>query len=58
MTSTGINVIKFVMVNPTEDIPVNYINNFVRDLAHNQDIIKSCDVYDNTQFGEKIKLES
>ncbi|QED47015.1 hypothetical protein [Cytobacillus dafuensis] len=54
----GVNVIKFVMVNPTEDIPVNYIDNFVRDLAHNQDIIKSCDVYDTTQFGEKIKLES
>lgn len=46
------------MVNPTKDIPLNYIDNFVSDLAHNQDIIKSCDVYDNTLFGEKIKLES
>lgn len=54
----GVNVIKFVMVNPTKDIPVNYIENFVSDIAQNQDIIKSCDVYGTTQFGEKIKLES
>ncbi|PRS04909.1 hypothetical protein C6W22_17150 [Bacillus atrophaeus] len=51
-------MINFVMVNPTEVIPINYIENFVSDLAQNQDIIKSCDIYDTTQFGEKIKIES
>lgn len=32
-------MINFAMVNPTEDIPVNYIKNFVSELAQNQDKI-------------------
>lgn len=51
-------MIKFVMVNPTEDIPTNYIEKLVSDLTQNHEIIDSCDIYDTTQFGEKIKIES
>ncbi|MCC0760831.1 MULTISPECIES: hypothetical protein [Bacillus] len=51
-------MIKFVMVNPIEDIHEKYIENFANELLVNQDIVKTCDIYDTTPFGEKIKLES
>ncbi len=54
----GERMIKFVLVNPTEDIPEDYVKKLVDDLNLDQSIIKSCEIYETTPFGEKIKLES
>ncbi len=51
-------VIKFVMVNPTEDISGDYVEKFVNELKREQSIIQNCEIYESTDFGEKIKLQS
>ncbi|MCS0791557.1 hypothetical protein NX021_25940 [Cytobacillus firmus] len=51
-------MIEFVMVDPKDEISVEYIEDLVGKLNQEQDIVKSCEIYETTPFGEKIKLES